>query len=147
MIGRSACIFYGRTDPAYNWPLASIFYGRTGLDGRTDGRMGFLQERAEVGASPSSGFLLCAWVPRGSSGFLLCAWIPNRTLGLLWKRWGAGTGINISRICWKKEEKGIRLQFFRFFGGWVWSEGEKKGRHGWIVSDHHRHPLVSIKRG
>jgi len=42
---------------------------------RTDGRTGFLQERGEVGASPSSGFLLCAWV-------------PNRTLGLLWKRRG-----------------------------------------------------------
>jgi hypothetical protein len=27
------------------------------------------------------------------------------------------------------EERGsIRLQFFRFFGGWVWSEGKKKGR-------------------
>ncbi len=37
----------------------------------TDGRTGFLQERAEVGASLSSGFLLCAWV-------------PNRTLGLFW---------------------------------------------------------------
>jgi hypothetical protein len=22
--------------------------------------------------------------------------------------------------------EGIRLQFFRFFGGWVWSEGRKK---------------------
>jgi hypothetical protein len=142
MIGRSACIFYGRTSAAYNWPPASIFYGRIdpdgrtdgrvffrkelGLelllplvfcfalgfltvgdwafwlhflrqnwpgqsdertdrfsmadsawtDGRTDGRTGFLQERAEVGASPSSGFLLCAWVPRGSSGFVLCACLP-----------------------------------------------------------------------
>jgi hypothetical protein len=32
-------------------------------------------------------------------------------------------GINISKICWKKEEEGIRLQIFRFFGGWVWGEG------------------------
>jgi hypothetical protein len=32
-------------------------------------------------------------------------------------------GINISRICSKKEEEGIRLQIFRFFGGWVWGEG------------------------
>jgi hypothetical protein len=23
----------------------------------------------------------------------------------------------------KKEEEGIRLQIFRFFGGWVWGEG------------------------
>jgi hypothetical protein len=23
----------------------------------------------------------------------------------------------------KKEEEGIRLEFFRFFGGWVWGEG------------------------
>ncbi len=30
------------------------------MDERTDGRTGFLQERGEVGASPSSGFLLCA---------------------------------------------------------------------------------------
>jgi hypothetical protein len=42
----------------------------------------------------------------------------------------------------KKKEEGIRLQIFRFFGGWVWSEGKKKGRHGRIVSDHHGHPLV-----
>jgi hypothetical protein len=33
---------------------------------------------------------------------------------------------------------------FRFFGGWVWSEGKKKGRHGQIVSDLHGHPLVQI---
>jgi hypothetical protein len=26
----------------------------------------------------------------------------------------------------KKEEEGIRLQIYRFFGGWVWSEGKKK---------------------
>jgi hypothetical protein len=60
MIGRSACVFYGRTGPAYNWPPASIFYATTGPDGRTDRRTGFLQEGGEVGASPSSGFLLCA---------------------------------------------------------------------------------------
>jgi hypothetical protein len=42
----------------------------------------------------------------------------------------------------KKKEEGIRLQIFRFFGGWVWSEGKKKGRHGRIVSDRHGHPLV-----
>jgi hypothetical protein len=41
--------------------------------------------------------------------------------------------------------KGIRLQMFRFFGGWVWSEGKKKGRHGRIVSDRHGHPLVLQK--
>jgi hypothetical protein len=67
VIGRSACVFYGRTGPAYNWPPASIFYATTGPDSRTDGRTdrrtGFLQERGEVGPSPSSGFLLCAWVP------------------------------------------------------------------------------------
>jgi hypothetical protein len=45
-------------------------------------------------------------------------------------------------ICWKKEEEGIRLQIFKFFGGWVWSEGKKKGRHGRIVFDRHGHPLV-----
>ncbi len=28
--GRSACVFCGRTGPTYNWPPASIFYGRTG---------------------------------------------------------------------------------------------------------------------
>jgi hypothetical protein len=32
---------------------------------------------------------------------------------------------------------------FRFFGGWVWSEGKKKGRHGRIVSNRHGHPLVN----
>ncbi len=37
--------------------------------------------------------------------------------------------------------EGIRLQMFRFFGGWVWSERKKKSRHGRIVSDRHRHPL------
>jgi hypothetical protein len=42
----------------------------------------------------------------------------------------------------KKEEEGIRLQIFRFFGGWVWSEGKKKGMHGRIVSNRHGHPLV-----
>jgi hypothetical protein len=31
--GCSACVFYGRTGPAYNWPPASIFYGGTGPDG------------------------------------------------------------------------------------------------------------------
>ncbi len=31
-----------------------------------------------------------------------------------------------SRICYKKKEEGIRLQIFRFFGGWVWSEGKKQ---------------------
>jgi hypothetical protein len=36
-----------------------------------DEQTGFLQERAEVEASPSSGFLLCTWV-------------PNKTLGLFW---------------------------------------------------------------
>jgi hypothetical protein len=42
--------------------------------------------------------------------------------------------------------EGIRLQMFRFFGGWVWSEGKKKkGRHGRIVSDRHGHPLVLLK--
>jgi hypothetical protein len=30
---------------------------------RTDGQTGFLQERSEVGTSPSSCFLLCAWLP------------------------------------------------------------------------------------
>jgi hypothetical protein len=46
----------------------------------------------------------------------------------------------------KKEEEGNRLQIFRFFGGWVWSEGKKKKkkRHEQIVSDHHGHPLVVI---
>jgi hypothetical protein len=39
-------------------------------------------------------------------------------------------------------EEGIRLQIFRFFGGWVWSKGKKKGRHGRMVSDRHGHPLV-----
>jgi hypothetical protein len=33
----------------------------------------------------------------------------------------------VSRICWKKEEEGIRLQIFRFFGGWVWGEGSSGG--------------------
>jgi hypothetical protein len=42
-----------------------------------------------------------------------------------------------------EERGGIRLQIFRFFGGWVGSEGKKKGRHRRIVSDRHRHPLVS----
>jgi hypothetical protein len=40
--------------------------------------------------------------------------------------------------------EGIRLQIFRFFGGWVWSEGKKKGRHGRNVSDRHGHPLVQF---
>ncbi len=38
--------------------------------------------------------------------------------------------------------EGIRVQIFRLFGGWVWSEGKNKGRHGRNVSDCHRHPLV-----
>ncbi len=41
--------------------------------------------------------------------------------------------------------EGIRVQIFRFFGGWVWSEGKKKGRHGRNVSDRHGHPLVGLK--
>ncbi len=41
------------------------------------------------------------------------------------------------------EERGdIKLQIFRLFGGWVWSEGKKKGKHGRIVFDRHEHPLV-----
>ncbi len=44
-----------------------------------------------------------------------------------------------------EERGGIRLQFFRFFGGWVWSGRKKKGTHGWIVSDCHGHPLELIK--
>jgi hypothetical protein len=44
-----------------------------------------------------------------------------------------------------EERGGIRLQIFRFFGGRVWSEGKKKGRHGRIVSDRHGHPLVHMK--
>jgi hypothetical protein len=39
--------------------------------------------------------------------------------------------------------KGIRLQIFRFFGGWVWNEG-KKGTHERIVSDRHGNPLVTL---
>jgi hypothetical protein len=31
-----------------------------------------------------------------------------------------------TKICWKIEEEGIRLQNFTFFGGWVWREGKKK---------------------
>jgi hypothetical protein len=42
----------------------------------------------------------------------------------------------------KKRKEGIRLQIFRFFGGWVWNEGKKKCRHRRIVSDCHGHPLV-----
>ncbi len=61
------------------WSLSFIWFFALRLassgfllcDERTDGRTGFLQERAEVGAFPSSGFLLCAWV-------------PNKTLGLFW---------------------------------------------------------------
>jgi hypothetical protein len=30
------------------------------------------------------------------------------------------------RIGRKKEKEGIRLQILKFFGGWVWSEGNKK---------------------
>jgi hypothetical protein len=41
--------------------------------------------------------------------------------------------------------EGIRLQMFRFFGGWVWNEGKKKGRHGRIVSDRHR--VVGLNLG
>jgi hypothetical protein len=61
------------------------------MDGGMDGRTGFLQERAEVGASPSFGFLLCAWVP-SSSGFLLCAWLP------LVFRFAVGTKQNIGFV-------------------------------------------------
>jgi hypothetical protein len=44
-----------------------------------------------------------------------------------------------------EERGGIRLQIFRFFGGWVWGEGKKKkGRHGRIVSDRHGNPLVFL---
>ncbi len=32
------------------------------------------------------------------------------------------------------ERGGIRLQIFRFFGGWVWSEGKKKGGTGGLCS-------------
>jgi hypothetical protein len=49
------------------------------------------------------------------------------------------------RIDRKKEKEGIRLQIFRFFGGWVWSEGKKKGSHRRIVSDRHGYPLVIFK--
>ncbi len=32
---------------------------------------------------------------------------------------------------------------FRFSGGWVWSERNKKGRHERIVSHRYGHPLVN----
>jgi hypothetical protein len=38
--------------------------------------------------------------------------------------------------------EGIRLQIFKFFGRWVWSEGKKKSRHGRNVFDRHGHSLV-----
>jgi hypothetical protein len=38
--------------------------------------------------------------------------------------------------------EGIRLQIFRFFGGWVRSEGKKKKADEQNVSDRHGHSLV-----
>jgi hypothetical protein len=50
-----------------------------------------LQERAEFGVSPSSGFSLCAW-------------LPNGTLGLLWKRQG-GEGNEGNRMKSRKRRE------------------------------------------
>jgi hypothetical protein len=112
VIGRSACVFYGRTGPAYNWPPASIFYGRTGpdkwTDGWTDTRTGFLQERGEVGASPSSGFLFCTWVPNRSLGLSLRASVRLWPLDAKKSDGKTGCGRKVTVDAEKSDGKKIR---------------------------------------
>jgi hypothetical protein len=180
--GRSACVFYGRTGPAYNWPPASIFYGGTGPDSRTDGRTdrrtGFLRETGEVGASPSSGFLLCAWVRLSVCDH----WTQRKVTGKLdagekWREkdkttvgWRAfdvlkprswewnpvpvyrGPETQVLRVkpsvrLWRSWNPGPQSRIPRSWNPMSWEPkaATRACRHGRIVSDRHRLPLVKIK--
>jgi hypothetical protein len=124
--GRSACVFYGRTGPAYNWPPATIFYGRTGPC--TDGNL--------------PGTLPVFTVIANTSTIRLLVLITV-FLNLLFSRTdlrrsvcrGPETQIPTVRLSrsWNPVSvyRGLETQVLR-------------ARHGRIVSDRHGYPLVII---
>jgi hypothetical protein len=124
VIGRSACVFYGRTGLVYNWPQASIFYGGTGLDGRTDGRTnGFSSGKRRGGSLSFLWFFALRFVSRSWNPDPNCPSVevlkpevlkPSVRLSRSWNP------VSVSR--------GSETQVLRT-------------RHGRIVSDRHGYPL------
>jgi hypothetical protein len=95
VIGRSACIFYGRTGAAYNWPPASIFYGKTGPDRWTNERVLFKKEQR---LKPLLPLVFCFALGYQTEHWVCC---------------GRGEGEKATRaIKWRAEKEEKLVRFF-----------------------------------
>ncbi len=150
--GRSACVFYGRTGPAYNWPPASIFYGGTGLDGRTHARREKWREN---------------WTREKSDGGRREKWREKDKTTVGWRafevlkpkswEWNPvpvyrGPETQVLRVkssvrLSRSWNSGPQSQIPRSWNPMSWepNAATRACRHGRIVSDRHGYPLELIK--
>jgi len=157
--GRSACVFYGRTGPAYNWPSASIFYGGTGPDGRMDGRT---DERVRACVCPSvttGRREKWRWTQRKvrEKDKTTVGWRAFEVVKPRSWEWNPvavfrGPETQVLRVkpsvrLWRSWNPGPQSQIPRSWNPMSWEPkaATRACRHGRIVSDRHGYPLVVDK--
>jgi len=157
--GRSACVFYGRTGPAYNWPSASISMAEPArtdgwTDGQTNGSVRASVRLWPLDAEKSDGGRREKWREKDKTTVGWRAFEVVKPRSWEWNPVAVfrGPETQVLRVkpsvrLWRSWNPGPQSQIPRSWNPMSWEPkaATRACRHGRIVSDRHGYPLVVDK--